>query len=484
MTPFATTSRRFVTLALGALLASVALLDRPAGALAAVRKKSCTTLERRLDTKLRRGLKGCAAKPGVFGPLRCSGDKRDRHVAMLAAQGCPAPAWAVRVETIRVSEATTAVVWTGRLNWARLLDRIDDPIASTARRPEERFENVLLLDPSSDLVTVVEYVADLEARATDVEGGLPGALTGLPGGRPAFPGVGDRSPDAALDALGELFLACEEGEPGLFESDRDGDGGRKIGGVSGEAVRNAGGDLGADNGGRGLAFARLVVDIIDKLSEPDEPEPDPPSDSEPADTEQCVENADGKCNEGGENPDDEQSQEGSDDPEGTDDTPPAGGGTQPAPGAGQKPASDPGSPDGETCGGIEAFTTVCDSIEWQSPTCRAFVRHMNGCADESLIDPGPDGDTTCSGEGMSAEEVRQLECERRGGIAQPGPDGQLVCRTVDVGQRIDLLDRFDPCNNPEALTTDEMCAQQGGGGIVVDGDAPPTPRPDPRTRAR
>jgi hypothetical protein len=40
------------------------------------------------------------------------------------------------------------------------------------------------------------------------------------------------------------------------------------------------------------------------------------------------------------------------------------------------------------------------------------------------------------------------------------------------------------CNNPEALTTDEMCAQQGSPVIDVGTATPPTPRPDPRTRAR
>ena len=469
MTPVhSTTTRKFGTLALGVVIAAATLFDGSA-ALAAGSKK-CAALERRLDTKLRRGLKGCAKAVGLLGTLRCSADKRDRHVATLATRGCPSPAWAVRIETVRVNKATVALEWTSRLNWARLLDRRDDPIASTARRPGNRFENVLLLDPDSDLATVVDYVLDVEARASDVEDGLPGAFAG--GRRPAFPAVGDRSPGEALDTLGDVLLACQEGEPGLFAS--DGDGGRKIGGVSGEALQHAKDFDGApDNGNRGVAFAKMFVDFIDAISDDDEPEPEPAPEPEPEDDEQCQENADGKCNEGGENPDDGQSQPGTDDPEGT--PAPADGG-QPAPSGTQTP-----SEDGQRCGGLEVFTAVCDGIEWQSPTCRAFVRHVNGCADEALINPGPEGDTSCSAEGGSDTELRELECAQRGGIALPGPDGQLVCRTADLEQLPDVGNQFDPCNNPEAQGTDEMCAQQGGAGIDLGGEIP-TPAPDPRAR--
>ena len=92
--------------------------------------------------RLRRGVKACARNGGISAVLRCAGEKRAQHVAALSARGCAAPAWAVAIETIPVDGDTVALVWTSRLNWARLLVRADDPIASTVRLPDERFRNL------------------------------------------------------------------------------------------------------------------------------------------------------------------------------------------------------------------------------------------------------------------------------------------------------------------------------------------------------
>jgi hypothetical protein len=445
-------------------LVGMGTLALPAGAAAGVETKRCAALERRLDGRLRRGLKACAKGIGPLGRLACASDKRGQHVATLRERGCAKPAWAVEVEVLRMDADTAALRWTGRLNWARLLDEPRDPIASTVRLADERFENLLLLAAAGDLAAAVDYVEDVEGRAADVVNGLPGGFGGA-GGRGRFPGIDDRAAADVAAALPGLLPACDEGAPSMFAE-------RKVGGTSGEtfdAARDP--NAAGDNGNRGLALAKVVMDIIDAFSDDDEPTT-PPADDPPADDEQCTENADGSCTEGGENDDEQQSQEGKDDPEGT-----------PAPAPAPAPASDPGSDEGGCARDLETFVSVCESLEWQSPTCRAFVQFTNGCADEALINPGPEGEAPCSGQGMSDAEYRELQCEARQGIMQPAPDGELVCRTIEPGLPAPGL-RLDPCNCPEAQGTEE-CAEQGGivgGGLG--GEAPPTPRPDPRIGLR
>jgi hypothetical protein len=445
-------TRKIAGMALGMLVAFGAP-EPPAEAAT----KKCSTLERRLDGRLRRGLKACARSGGVLTVLRCAGDKREQHVSALSTQGCSSPAWAVDIDTSRVDAETVALVWTSRLNWARLLVRRDDPIASSVRLPNERFQNLLLIDPSGDVAAVLDYVADIEARAEDIDDGLPGALRG--GGRPSFPSITDRSAIEALEVLLRVADACVEGgEPSMFAAER----GFRLGGVSGDTFKDAQDPNSAgDNGNAGIfaaeVFSAIVNAIIDKVTD-DEPEPDDG---------QCVEDTDGQCTD---DPDDDQTSAT------TSSTVPPTSTTVPPPPSGN-PTSDPG-PDGESCPlTVEAMTAICESVDWQTPTCRAMVRGVNACADESVIKPAPDGDAPCSGEGMSREELQKLECERRGGIAQPAPDGELVCVVHDPAQTPPDLG-IDPCNSPETQGTPE-CAEQGGVGIGVD-PLPPTPRPDPR----
>jgi hypothetical protein len=362
-----------------------------------------------------------------------------------------------------VDADTVALVWTSRLNWARLLERADDPIASSLRLPDERFQNLLLLDPNGDVAAVLDYVADIEARAEDVDDGLPGTFKG--GARPAVPSITDRSAAEAVDVLLQVAGACVEGgEPSMF-ADR---GGFRLGGVSGETFKDAQDPNGAgDNGNAGLFAARVVSAIINAIIDEVQDDGPPPAD-EPAEPEdgQCVEDADGQCTE---EPDDSQT------PATTSTTVPP---PPPPPPSNGSRSGDPG-PDGTSCPlTVEAMTAICDSVDWQTPRCRAMARGVNACADESVIRPAPDGEMPCSGEGMSREEYQRLECERRGGIAQPAPDGELVCVVHDPAATPELPG-IDPCNNPETQGTDEQCGGQGSVGVEID-PLPPTPRPDPR----
>ena len=462
------TARKLGSAALGLLL-GVGLLDQAAAATAITGKKACATLERRLDGRLRRGIKGCGKGVGVTAALRCASSRRAQHVASLETHGCAAPAWAVEIAQVHVDKETVALVWTSRINWARFLDRLDDPIASSVRFPGDVFRNQLLLDAAGDVEAVLDYLRDLEARAADIDDGLPGSLRGGGGARPAFPSIEDHSAQEAVDVLLRVAEACSEGEPSMFAAD----GGRRIGGTSGSTFKDAQDpNAGSDNGNRGIAFAKLVADIVNAIVDDDD-DADPPADPPPAEPEdgQCIEgDDDGQC------PDDPQG--GADQPSSTTSTtvPPP---PPPPPSSGSS-ASDPGT-DGQSCAmSMETMTALCESMDWQTPNCRAIVRVINGCVDESLINPGPEGDYSCSGEGMSDEEAFEMRCEAQGGIAQPAPGEELVCVYRDPAAAPTIPVGLNPCNSPEAQGNEEMCSGQEGAGPAPAPDGPPPPGPDPR----
>jgi hypothetical protein len=460
--------RRLGSAALGLVLGA-GLLDQVPVEAVVIGKKACVTLERRLDGRLRRGLKGCAKGVGVTAALRCASAKRSQHVASLASRGCEAPAWAVEIAQVRVDEETVALVWSSRINWARFLDRLDDPIASSVRFPGDLFRNQLLLDAAGDVESVLDYLRDIEARAEDVDDGLPESLRGGGGGRPAFPSIDDHGAQEAVDVLLQVAEACSEGEPSMFA---DG-GGFRLGGKSGDVFKDAQDPNSAsDNGNRGIAFAKLVADIVNSFLDDDD-DADPPADPPPA------EPVDGQCTE----PDED----------GQCADEPAGGGDQPSsttsttvppppppPPSTGSPAGDPGT-DGQTCAmTMETMTALCESMDWQTPNCRAIVRAVNGCVDESLINPGPEGEYACSGEGMSEEEVFELQCEAKGGIAQPAPGEEMVCVFRDPNAAPPVPVGLNPCNSPEAQGIEEMCSGQEGAGPAPAPDGPPPPGPDPR----
>jgi hypothetical protein len=77
-----------------------------------------------------------------------------------------------------------------------------------------------------------------------------------------------------------------------------------------------------------------------------------------------------------------------------------------------------------------------------------MLRIFTVCADPALVDPSPDGNgVVCPHDGgMTDEEFRALECERKKGVMQPGGFGTDLCKPKE-----DLeLPAKDICEDPQA----------------------------------
>jgi hypothetical protein len=125
----------------------------------------------------------------------------------------------------------------------------------------------------------------------------------------------------------------------------------------------------------------------------------------------------------------------------------------------------------------DLFKAMCEQSDWKAYPCMDFLRKVNGCADMTLINPGPEGDLTCPswGKETKAERTRRAwaeQCKRRSWFMVPAENGRPLC--ADPG----LLDAppragIDPCNNPRVLPDPDACL----GTPSV--DPQPRPRPNP-----
>jgi hypothetical protein len=125
----------------------------------------------------------------------------------------------------------------------------------------------------------------------------------------------------------------------------------------------------------------------------------------------------------------------------------------------------------------DLFKAMCEQSHWKAYPCADFLRKVNGCADMTLINPGPEGDLTCPswGKETKAERTRRAwaeQCKRKSWIMVPAENGRPVC--ADPG----LLEAppragIDPCNNPRVLPDPDACF----GTPSV--DPQPRPRPNP-----
>ena len=90
----------------------------------------------------------------------------------------------------------------------------------------------------------------------------------------------------------------------------------------------------------------------------------------------------------------------------------------------------------------------CEASNWQTYSCQEMLRIFTGCADPALVDPSPDGNgVVCPHDGgMTDDEFRALECERRKGIMVPSGFGTDLCTPKE-----DLeLPAKDICEDPQA----------------------------------
>lgn len=93
----------------------------------------------------------------------------------------------------------------------------------------------------------------------------------------------------------------------------------------------------------------------------------------------------------------------------------------------------PGGEDGSTCASRQAqwndFKRRCDNSDWRSWDCAAFVRLLNRCTDPRLINPGPDGDLICRSRGPSDSAAFRIadRCKKEGMFARYTPAGTAYC---------------------------------------------------------
>src|SRR5262245_2945438 len=175
--------------------------------------KRCAALQRRAEGRLRHTLDACGKSGTTLAILRCAHDKRSAQGSTLTQRGCASPWWAVSFTTRAVGKDELVLSWRSKTNWARLLDRDDDPIASTIRQPDGRFENLLVLDRQVDVATITAYIEDVEGRPADVTGsffpGLPGQRDGVRGAFP-IPTGGDRSVDETVSRMNDVIASCHQ----------------------------------------------------------------------------------------------------------------------------------------------------------------------------------------------------------------------------------------------------------------------------------
>jgi len=127
----------------------------------------------------------------------------------------------------------------------------------------------------------------------------------------------------------------------------------------------------------------------------------------------------------------------------------------------------------------DMFKAMCEQSHWRAFSCVDFLRKVNGCADMTLINPGPEGDLTCPRWGRETEAERRQhawseQCKHRQMVMMPTQDGRPMC----VDRTFAQLPRptIDPCHDPRALPGPDDCGTGGGTPIV---DPSPRPMPDP-----
>jgi hypothetical protein len=471
---------RFGAATLAALIIFQPVPGRALGTSPKAKARRCGALERKLETQAARGVRACGKAVATAAVLRCAHQRRAQAAGSLFIRGCSAPWWSETVHTASAGKDTVALTWRSRTNWARLLDRATDPIGSTVLRPDGSFENLVLVRSSESLDDIVSYIEDVDVR-TAPEGAsgpslAPGGRGGARGNFPISTG-GDQSIQHAIDVMNNVITSCSDtGGTSMIEA--DGDVNRTLNAIKDDANNAHDFSGGADNGNRGLAFAGLVADIVQRIYNAATDDDDAPP---PSDDDQCVVNDDGSCTTGSEDGDTETSSDGDDDPEGSDGAATPAAAPAPAPAAAPS-AGMPGIDDGDRprCGDARAtaeqITSDCNEVKWQTSLCQAFARAANGCLDSRLIDPGPEGDVPCSGAGMSEDEYLQKRCEERNRIAQPGLDGDLRCVKPDLAGKALPDSRNDLCSDPRAQVTD--CGTSDGGDITGPEDSR-IPRPDP-----
>jgi hypothetical protein len=127
-------------------------------------------------------------------------------------------------------------------------------------------------------------------------------------------------------------------------------------------------------------------------------------------------------------------------------------------GDGGRPSTTEGTCD-EAMRAFQAFTEECDRTNWQSYSCTAFLAKASGCVDPALINPGPDGDFTCTGyksfESEAAlKQALILACEAK---VRTAPGEAVGCtRAVESGAPTATL-LTSTCWNPKAGGIDENC---------------------------
>jgi hypothetical protein len=93
-----------------------------------------------------------------------------------------------------------------------------------------------------------------------------------------------------------------------------------------------------------------------------------------------------------------------------------------------------------------SFKAYCSQPgnNWQTYDCMLFVARTNGCADPALVNPGPQGDYTCSGD-HSAAEAAALACEETAKmrdmftLSSGGTSSGNSCRaSLSSGYRFDV----------------------------------------------
>lgn len=409
---------------------------------------------------------------------------------------------ALRFEITKLDVATVGIQWASRFNWVKILTREDDPIVAAVRMKDERFLNTLVLDAAVRLDLIEKFIEDAESQlggtqVTIVNGTELPLVRGRT--RPAAPSLGafpasggsDASVDHALETMLDVIASCQggsgspiaDGDGQCFDSTSGschagGEGKSSQGGwrppgtpTQGQldqfnAIKDepAGDPFG---GGRGNAWALMIRSVIDLLVRSGEQPPDETGTSEEGhdDAEGC-EGSEEECSEEAPPPSSSPAPQPTPAP-GSGDA--SGGAPAPAP----SPSPNGGSPgdagmpsEDSTCdtAAVAAAMVVelCDAADWQTYDCQKTVRAANGCADTRLINPAPDGESTCNGEGMTDAELDAFECRRRGMIAQPGEEG-TTCKPSRTKVGILPPSTVDLCHDPRALVDAETCATLSAG---------------------
>lgn len=92
---------------------------------------------------------------------------------------------------------------------------------------------------------------------------------------------------------------------------------------------------------------------------------------------------------------------------------------------------------------------MCEHSNWQAYGCQEIIRIFTGCVDPALVYPTPDGGVGCPHMGgMTREDYRRLECQRRSGIMLPSGFGDQLCRSRDGNFE---LPETDICSDPSAI---------------------------------